>query len=385
VSVAQAPSFAESIQPWMDRGDYAAALAAIEAHFRQDPGTKVDPAYSTARATALFHLNRPGEAREELRRAVPPTDAIDDMNARQWLWEQLGDLAGAETDLTKLLATFGPDAVMFSMRAGIRARQGNFAGVHEDWESARNIRESDPDHLRLVDALWSPIKKQVPGYLEYLRAKGGDLPRLPWIWNIDNEPWVFDSFLSDTNCSREAHAARVHACHDLELAFRTGDHRKALILLDRILYARPAMGNAADLSLLRALLLQRVGREPEMEAELGKPCHRQLSWKRIDARIYLWDQLKRWEDAEHFLTSMLEDPPDSTEDLDPKKLKLLKYRATVRARLGQFDAVSADRNLAMESFGLQAGRRAEVEQIWETLAQEFPAYAAHLRAAPEPK
>ncbi|MBU6302925.1 MAG: hypothetical protein KGS60_15340 [Verrucomicrobia bacterium] len=398
---------AERIQADLGRGDFASALAGLELLFSRDPKAQADPDYSTARAMALQGLGRTWEAREELRREIPRSPEISDVTTRQHLWEQLGDLSGAETDLTRILETSGPDALLLSMRAGLRARQGDFKGVHADWEAARKIRPADPGHLRSVDALWSPIKKLHPAYMDYLRSKGEELPPLQWIWSLADEPWVFDSFLEEPASSPRWNpvaesgffdpfaqepafsprdqAARTILCHDLDLAFRTGDNRKALTLLDRILYAKPGTGNAPELSLLRALLLRRLDRGPEMEAELGRPCHRELGWDRIDARIYLWDQLQRWEDAEHFLTSMLEYPPDSAEDPDLRKLKLLKYRATVRARLGQFDAVSVDRSLAMESFGLQAERRAEVEQIWDTLAQEFPAYAEHLRASPEKK
>jgi serine/threonine-protein kinase len=395
-SSTQGPTSVEVIQTHLDRGDFTGALAAMKRLFRQHPESRTDPTLSTWRAIALHGLDRDREAGEELRRDIPLPKEIGAIITRQQLWGQLGDLEGAEGDLTRILETSGPDELLLSMRAQIRARKGDFAGVHADWQAAQNIHPTDPAHRLQVDAMWSPIKKQCPGYLEFLKSKGADLPRLEWIWSLDGKPWIFDDLLSESHVSRSARASRISICHDIDLAFRTGDHRKALILLDRILDAMPGRGNAPDLSLLRALLLQKLGRVAEAEAELRKPCHQQLSWRGIDARIYLWDQLQRWEEAERFLTGMLETPPDSAKSLPLRRLDLIKYRATIRARLGNFRAISADRRLA-EEMALSQGvltdptpdfparYRAEVDQIWRTLAEAFPAYAESLREGADKK
>ena len=245
-------------------------------------------------------------------------------------------------------------------------------------------------------------------------SKTGELPRFNWLWDF-TPPWVFEDYTKigrSAPLDQEEHEIRISATNDITYAFLTGQNRQALYILDKILSAQPAYGSQPGISLLRAVLLKRLERLPEMEAELRKACHRNPDWNNLGARIYLLDLLARWQDAEEFLTRIVEQPPGGPGEFEKHAISLLKYRATMRARLGNFAGVLEDKALARTTLGLPpvaalpsgsgghttnapgAGESLDIssyrtarwsaliDEAWQVLETQFPAYAEYLREHP---
>jgi len=150
-------------------GEYANALAAVEELLSTYPQAQTQPAYSVARAIALQGLGRIDEAKEELRNKVNLSPNITAMSSRMDLWEELGDLEEAEKDISRVLETFGPATFPLFLRADVRAKRNDFAGVQRDRESAYLANTADAEQRRLVDAMWAPLETKSPRYGEFLR------------------------------------------------------------------------------------------------------------------------------------------------------------------------------------------------------------------------
>jgi len=430
-------ALAAMIQGYIGDGEYANALASVETLLDEYPQARTQPAYSIARAMALIGLERVEEAKEELRKEIHLSPKISPMATRKDLWEQLGELGEAEQDLTRILAKFGPNSFVLFLRADVRAKRGDFAGVYADRQAALAIRPDDPEQKQLVETMWAPLETKFPGYSDHLQSIGAepspavsenapsndvssrvDPPNLDWIWNLDGEPWVFEEFLgaNGDTLSEKARLARVEVSNRVQAAFVDGDNQRALQFLDEILYSMPVYGNQPGISLLRAVLLKRLSRLPEMEAELRKPCHRgETDLKDLGARVFLWDLLERWRDAEEFLTRIIDQPPEGPDRIPARTLDLLKFRATMRARLGDYAGVLADKKAAFAACGIadpsrespaprqptqpddQPGLdesvsideyvdtriRIDIAEAWRVIEEHFPDYAAYLKAHPD--
>jgi len=150
-------------------GEYANALAAVEELLSTYPQSRTQPGYSVARAMALQGLGRIDEAKEELRKPVNLSPNITAMSSRMDLWEELGDLEGAENDISRVLETFGPATFPLFLRADVRAKRNDFAGVQRDREAAYLANTADSEQRKLVDAMWTPLETKYPGYGEFLR------------------------------------------------------------------------------------------------------------------------------------------------------------------------------------------------------------------------
>ena len=447
-------ALAAMVQGYLKDREYANALATVDTLLSTYPQARIQPSYSIYRALALFGLERVDEAKTELHKAIHVSPNISAVAARKALWEQLGEPEEAEKDLTRVLDKFGPNSFILFQRTDLRIRRGDFAGVEADRKAALSIKSDDDAELRrLVASMWGPLEKKYPGYAAYLKtlrpdAGAGTEPQVPateqpadgdgtgaapgssasndeiqvsvrekWLWSLDGEPWIFQEFLTcDTgSISPQAQQARTVMVNDIEAAFMDGDHERALHFIDQMLYSMPVYANQPGISLFRALLLKRLGRIAEMEAELKKDCHRELGWRHLGARVFLWDELGRWQDACAFLTRMVANPPGDDGALSRHGVELFKYLATMQARLGKFDEVQADKGRAfaaceiggsrlpapqprptagavdpsgsdesMET-GEKAGERIrlEIERAWQELEKQFPAYAAYLKAHPE--
>ena len=153
---------------YLQDGNYANSLASVEELLSTYPQSRSQPAYSVAKAMALEGLGRIDEAKEEMLREVNLSPNITAMSSRKDLWERMGDLEGAENDLTRVLDTFGHATFPLFLRADIRAQRKDFAGVQSDREAAYIAVEDEPEGRRLVDAMWTPLEKKYPGYGAFL-------------------------------------------------------------------------------------------------------------------------------------------------------------------------------------------------------------------------
>jgi len=149
-------------------GKHANALAAVEELLATYPQSRTQPGYSVARAMALQRLGRIDEAKEELRKEVNLSSNITAMSTRMDLWEEMGDLEEAENDLSRVLDSFGPATFPLFLRADIRAKRNDFAGVQRDRETAYTVKAADAEQRKLVDAMWAPLETKYPGYGEFL-------------------------------------------------------------------------------------------------------------------------------------------------------------------------------------------------------------------------
>jgi serine/threonine protein kinase len=281
-------------------GEYANALAAVEELLSTYPQARTQPAYSVARAMALQGLGRIEEAKEELRKEVNLSPNITAMSSRMDLWADLGDLEEAEKDISRVLETFGPATFPLFLRADVRAKRNDFAGVQRDREAAYLANTADAEQRRLVDAMWSPLETKYSGYGEFLRpgeTKPADGAEKEGPGQHDPEILeVFDEITSDiahpaTPLSQEALALRADLATDLRESFARGDHQQCLVLLDRVTDPVPALADTPVLSLFRALLLSRLDRPEESVKELERPCHRETGPRLAKARAALLDAL----------------------------------------------------------------------------------------------
>jgi len=428
-------ALAAMVQGYLGDREYANALASVDTLLATYPQARTQPGYSISRAAALAGLGRVEDAKAELRKEVHVSPKIAAMAARKDLWEKLGDLEDAEKDLTGILNKFGPESFVLFLRADVRAKREDFAGVYADRQAAFAIRPDDPEQKRLVETMWAPLEEKYPGYAEHLKSIGVELsPQAPesvpsgeatgadgsqamdWIWSLDDESWVFEEFTEADRqtLSAKAYKARVDTSNAVQNAFLNGENQRALGLLDQMLHTQPVYGNQPGISLFRAVLLKRLGRLPEMEAELRKSCHQGPDWNHLTARIYLWDLLGRWRDAEEFLTRLIDKPPGGAGEFQRHALNLLKYRATMRARLGDFPGVAADRAQACAVFHIPPNALLEpravpaplpvdspgagasldineyvdvrnrmlVGEAWRVIEEAFPAYAGYVKAHP---
>ena len=159
------------IQGYTQDGNPANALASVEELLSTYPQARTQPAYSIARAMALQRLDRIDEAKTELKRDLHLSPQITPMTTRKELWEDLGDLAEAENDLTRILGKFGPNTFPLFLRADIRAKRSNFPGVDADRKAALAIKPSDPEHQRLVETMWAPFETKFPAYAAFLKSQ----------------------------------------------------------------------------------------------------------------------------------------------------------------------------------------------------------------------
>jgi serine/threonine protein kinase len=276
-------ALASMVAGYIQDGKYANALAAVEELLSTYPQARTQPAYSVARAMALKGLGRVREAREELRKKVNLSPNITAMSTRKELWEELGDIGEAENDLTRVLEAFGPATFPLFLRADIRAQRGDFAGVQKDREAACTCNDGNSEQRRLVDAMWTPLETKYPGYGAFLRP--GETPPNKSAAKAKPDPRdseileVFDEITSDITTpgiplTREARAARSILAADLRESFARGDYARCLVLIDRTTDSIPVLADTPVLSLFRALVLARLGRDAESAKELERPCHR---------------------------------------------------------------------------------------------------------------
>jgi serine/threonine protein kinase len=403
------------IQGYLEDGNYPNALATVESLLATYPQSRKQPAYSLARATALKGLGRIEEAKAELRKDVHLSPEISAMATRKDLWEDLGDLVGAESDLTRILDQFGPNTFPLFLRAEVRAQRGDFPGVQADRLAAVAAHPEELQQRQLVDTMWTPLAGKYPGYAAYLKtlppgpeptsATGADDAAT----TAHDDAWileVFNSILSDivspgeeAGLSDKAMGARQMMAKLSREGFETADYTGPLRLLDESIYSIPSLANTPVLSLFRALLLQRLGRPQEVDQELVRVCHRQSDPRLIDARVCLLNALGKKREAEELLTRMLNATPDGGDKSPEQQLPLLMLRARMRAILGDFSGVRTDHQAALglipgesppgavaddsSAVDVRTRRRQLVGKAWDELQANYPGYGAYLKSLPE--
>ena len=406
-------ALAGMIQGYIGDGNYANALASVETLLSTYPQSRTQPAYSIARAMALKGLGRIDEAKAELRKDIHLSPNITAMATRKDLWEEFGDLDSAEKDLTRILVKFGPNSFPLFLRADIRAKRGNFPGVHADRQAAYAYKPEELEQRRLVDSMWAPLETKYPGYAAYLKT----VPPDPYDKGAkksdgasesgNDDKWiveVFDSIMSATmppvgTISGAAMRARKTMAEMSLEGFKTGDYAKPLGLLEETFYSVPALANAPVLSLFRAVLLKRLGRTREAENELVKLIHRDSGPLHLDARICLLSALDRKREAEALLTRMIAAIPPSDHLSGTQAIPLLQLRARIRAVLGDFAGARADHLEALALVPAEGPsdkttqqavpgdpivcNRQSIQAAWVGLQSQYPGYAAYLKALPE--
>jgi tetratricopeptide (TPR) repeat protein len=354
---------------------------------------------------ALQGLGRIDDAKAELKRDLHLSPQITPMTTRKELWEELGDLAEAENDLTRILEKFGPNTFPLLLRADIRAKRSDFPGVDADRQAALAIKASDPEHQRLVETMWAPFETKFPAYADYLKSlpKSGDAtgkssqtaPDDSWVLH------VFDKITSDitqpdiplTGAALDARKLLVERMRETMTA---GDYGQCLNLLERATESVPALSDTPVLSLFRALLLQRLGRDAESEKELDRSCHQETDPRLVGARVSLMDALGKRREAETLVTRMLGEVKPADDALGEQSLPLLDLRANIRAALGDYSGVLADQkealalipdeppaqpglNLSITRY-MRDRKRNWIRENWEKTESRFPGYAAFVKS-----
>ena len=404
---------AAMIQGYLEDGNYPNALATVESLLATYPQSRKQPGYSIARATALKGLGRIDEAKTELRKDVHLSPEISAMAARIDLWKDLGDLAGAESDLTRILDQFGSNTIPLFLRAEVRAQRGDFPGVQADRLAAIAAHPEELLQRKLVDTMWTPLTRQYPGYAAYLKT----LPKEPepTLTNTataaavaaHDNAWVlkvFDSIMSDlvnpgSGLSPEVMRARRTVSDMCQAYFENAEYGNALLLLDQATNSIPALANTPVLSLFRALLVQRIGRPQEVDKELIRVCHRESSSRLIDARVCLLNAIGKKREAEELLTRLLDSTPIDGATSPEQRLPLLMLRAKMRAILGDFPNVRADHQAALgllpkeipsgaaaeiaATGDISESRRQLIDKAWEEIQASYPGYREYLKSPPE--
>ena len=331
------------IQGYTQDGNHTNVLASVEELLSTYPQARTQPAYSIARAMALKGLGRTDEAKQELKRDLHLSPQISPMAARKDLWEEFGDLPEAENDLTRILEKFGPNSFPLFLRADIRAQRENFPGVHADRQAALATKPDDSAHADLVETMWNPLETKYPGYAAYLQTlPKKDEPANGSGRNTENDSWVLSVFHDITSDIAEpqvpltdkALRARKLLATGMRESFKNGDYQQCLVLLQRTADSIPALSETPVLSLFRALLLQRLGRQTEARKEIDQPWHQATDSRLVEARVSLLDALGLRNDAEALLTRMIATAqPSNGEQGDPDTI-LLKLRARIQSSPG---------------------------------------------------
>lgn len=409
-------------------GEYANALAAVEELLSTYPQSRTQPAYSVARAMALQGLGRIDEAKEELRKPVNLSPNITAMSSRVDLWEQLGDLEEAENDLSRVMETFGPATFPLFLRADVRAKRNDFAGVQGDREAAYKVNAADAQQRKLVDAMWTPLETKYPGYGGFLRpgesapAEPEEVtmkepsPRAPKIVDMRGHfksirekvleiiPAAVSTTPRDGQRLDLAERGETIAIHN---AYETRDYAKCLELLISRSESAAGFSREACFLLVKALTLKNLESYEESEEairqahekSIGDPSRGERFISELAVRLTLLEGLGEYGQAEALATEALALAGDSAAFDTTQLVGLYNLRARFRILLGNHAGALADELEALDLPPTQypgiSQSDAETYQIhlnsivmqWELLEQELPAYASHLEANgwPEPK
>ncbi|NLT70389.1 MAG: hypothetical protein GXX91_06810 [Verrucomicrobiaceae bacterium] len=332
----------------LEQGNFEVVVEFVEELFALHPGTMENPKLSLDRATALKELGRIEEAKEELRRPVHIHPNISWMPPRVALWEAMGEIGEAEASQTRILEAFGPSTMPLQFRAEIRAKRGDYAGVEADREAALPLNPESPnDQKRLVGLLWEELEDKYPGYRDYRtnlagagttnrdpEATGEEAPDDQWVLAVSGV--IADELApKGTFWAGGANEAGKYLRSTLHRLFEEESYHTALTLVDHRTLAGspdapPPLPKTYILTLYRALLLKRLGRDEEAAREGETPLREALSPRRAAAALL--DALGRTEEAEALLTGLLDAlPSEQNQETLWSRLSLHALRAKVRA------------------------------------------------------
>jgi tetratricopeptide (TPR) repeat protein len=161
---------------YFDEKNYQSALEMLKQLNTSYPISKTFPYYSTLRAQCLYQLGRPEEAHAELRRGLLGKHLdLASFSQRMKLWDVLGDLAGAEAEVTRVIEESSPITLHYASRARLRLRLENFDGAEKDIFAASTL-DDDPGRVGMADKLRAGYGKEFPEYARYL-AERGSVPK----------------------------------------------------------------------------------------------------------------------------------------------------------------------------------------------------------------
>jgi serine/threonine protein kinase len=157
---------------YFNEKNYQSALEMLGQLNTTYPVSNTFPYYSTLRAQCLHKLGRTEDAHAELRRGLlgKRLDLVS-FNERMKLWDALGDLQGAETEVTRIIEEFSPITLHYTARARLRLRRGDFDGAEKDILSASTL-DNDPGRAGLADKLRAGYAEEIPDYARYLAERG---------------------------------------------------------------------------------------------------------------------------------------------------------------------------------------------------------------------
>ena len=157
---------------YFDEKNYQAAFEMLKQLNAAYPVSNTFPYYSTLRAQCLYKLDRPEEAHAELRRGLLGKRLdLASFGERMKLWDALGDLPGAESEVTRIIEESSPITLHYTARARLRLQQGNFDGAEKDLLAASTL-DDDPARAGLAEKLRAGFAQEFPDYARYLAERG---------------------------------------------------------------------------------------------------------------------------------------------------------------------------------------------------------------------
>jgi len=157
---------------YFDEKNYQASLEMLKQLTTAYPVANTFPYYSTLRAQCLYKLDRSEEAHAELKRGLFGKRLdLASFGERMKLWDALGDLPGAETEVSRIIEEASPITLHYTARARLRLQQGNFDGAEKDIHAASTL-DDDPARAGLAEKLRAGFAQEFPDYARYLTERG---------------------------------------------------------------------------------------------------------------------------------------------------------------------------------------------------------------------
>ena len=157
-------------------------------------------------------------------------------------------------------------------------------------------------------------------------------------------------------------------------SLENGDYASALEAVDTLLKTYPQSQKIPVHSLIRATALYHLNRLEEAKVELRRDVNIDANLLAIDMRVKLWESLGALPEAEAQLTRTMD-------SFQPVMLHYFK-RAEIRAKLGNYAGVLADREAVIAVEPKDAERRQAAEGFWKSLETKYPGYAAFVADQP---
>lgn len=152
--------------------NYQAALEMLNQLNSSYPVSNAAPCYSTLRAQCFHELGRPEDAHRELRHGLHGKRLdLASFGERMKLWDALGDLQGAEEEVTRIIEESAPITLHYMARIRLRLRRGDFDAAEQDILAASTL-DDDPGRVGLAGKLRAGYAEEFPEYARYLDGRG---------------------------------------------------------------------------------------------------------------------------------------------------------------------------------------------------------------------